>query len=187
VVAIADNVFNFPLRQYGATFLDSVPGGNRTTITTFRYLVNGDIAIHQKGLNVDWSEPNFRSHSIAVPDSFIIFPTGIKDNRGYTLADTVFHDTTGGKLQTTTIRVVDSVFFQGPATIMVGTEAVSAVQVELQQIVTAVGTIESTVKTHNTLYRYNGWYSPRLGYMVQEQMTSGASVFGRSMTSYTLK
>jgi hypothetical protein len=194
VTATADKIFNFPLPQYGATFVDSSRTGKSSV--TYRYLVNGDLAIHQTAFNINFSDPgpgtSLRSHTVAVADSFIVFPTGIKDDRGYVLADTIFHDTISGKAQTTTMRVVDSAFFRGPAVITVGLETVNAVAVELQQTITASATWDNIVRNRNATYRYNGWYSPRLGYMVQEQMlgapgAGGTVVVKNKMTSYTLK
>jgi hypothetical protein len=163
----------------------SSSGSERTE--RYRYYTNGDIARYNPSFTMAYTRASndtpFVSNQVSVPEHFVSYPFGSK--RDYS---TIRFDTTvtlpvgsgGSRTQTTRYTIADTIVFRGPVAFQ-GPQLISAVFPLLERPVMqalwltmtrtmrVVSVVEQKSRTSETIVVYHYWYSPKHGFMLQEE------------------
>jgi hypothetical protein len=178
------------------------PGSSERT-ERYRYFTNGDIARYSPSFSMpsyaraSGDTVPFVSRQASVSEHFVTLPFGSKRDYSVIRFDTTRTDTVGfsrNRIQTTRYTVADTVVFQGPIAFQAPSlisavlplfqrPVMQAMLVTMTRTTRVVSVIESQSRIIETVVIYHYWYSPKYGYMLQEESFIQGSPLGG--TGYT--
>jgi hypothetical protein len=161
--------------------------GNPERTERYRYFANGDIARYNPSFTLpSYARTSndtvpFVSRSVSVPEHFVVLPYGSKRDYSVMRYDTTVTVPVGANwTQTTHYTIADTVVFQGPVAVhapdLLGTvfpllprPAMQAMWSTVKRTLRVVSLIDAQSRSTETVIFSQYWYSPQLGYMVQEE------------------
>jgi hypothetical protein len=178
----ADNIFN-PLNSNSVVFIDSsyhdaIVG--KKVERSFLFLPNGDISIRQPSEVVEFfGDTLFAYNDVIAKERFLVYPFGVKRNHGYRLLDTTVTTDVGADKQTTHHTVIDSIFFFGPEMLIIAGEPINTLKVRSHWLATSTATLKGSTRMTQRTIDYTAWYSPKLGYTVQDLTINAVDSLGK--------
>jgi hypothetical protein len=180
---------------------NGVPGNSERT-ERYRYYTNGDIARYTPSFTLTYTRtPSdtvpFATNQVSVPEDFVVLPFGSKRDYSAIQFDTTVTKavgTGGNRTQTTRYTIADTVVFRGPVAFQAPSlissvlplfqrPVIESMWVTMTRTIRVVSVIESQSRIAETVIVYLYWYSPKYGYMLQEESYIQGSPLGG--TGYT--